>query len=84
LINELIDGHGVFHVTIAGGEPLLHPGILRIMEESFLRHGDRLVLLSNGTHLLNEHFFTQFSAITNIGSRETLSTNSDNKNRAWV
>lgn len=63
LIEELVDTHGVFHITLAGGEPLCHPGILQIIEESFPRFGERIALLSNGTMLMNDHFFEDFKRV---------------------
>lgn len=63
LIDELVDVHGVFHLTLAGGEPLYHPDILRILSETYVRHGERIALLSNGTRLLDDDFFASFSKI---------------------
>lgn len=63
LIEELADIHGVFHITIAGGEPLCHPGILKILDECIPRYGERIALLSNGTMLLNDPFFKAFQKV---------------------
>jgi MoaA/NifB/PqqE/SkfB family radical SAM enzyme len=63
LIEELVDIYGVFHITLAGGEPLFHPGILQIINESVSRFGDRIALLSNGTRLLDDLFFEEFSKV---------------------
>ncbi len=63
LIEELVDIHGVFHITLAGGEPLNHPGILQILEESIPRFGERIALLSNGTMLMDDHFFKDFKTV---------------------
>ncbi len=63
LIDELCDVHGVFFLTIAGGEPLFHPGILTILRESFARHGGKVALVSNGTRLTDDHFFEAFSDV---------------------
>lgn len=63
LIEELVNTHGVFHITLAGGEPLCHPGILQILDEVFSRFGERVALLSNGTMLMNDHFFEEFMKV---------------------
>lgn len=63
LIDELAGVHGVFHITLAGGEPLCHPDILQILDEGFSRYGERIALLSNGTMLMNDGFFDDFSRV---------------------
>lgn len=63
LVDELANVHNVFHITLAGGEPLLHPGILLILKECFSRHGDRLALLTNGTRLLDDKFYDGFRKV---------------------
>ena len=63
LIEELVDVYGVFHITLAGGEPLCHPGILRILDTSVARFGERIALLSNGTMLMNDDFFRPFERV---------------------
>lgn len=63
LIDELADVHSVFHITLAGGEPFLHPDIMHILKEAFSRHGERLVLLTNGTRLTDDSFFQNFSEV---------------------
>jgi len=63
LIDELFTEHGVFHITIAGGEPLLYSGIFQILNISFGQYWEKMVLLSNGTPLLNNKFFDRFSAV---------------------
>ncbi len=63
LIDELVDVYGVFHITLAGGEPFCHHGILHILDESFSRHGERIALLSNGTKLMDDQFFEDFSKV---------------------
>jgi MoaA/NifB/PqqE/SkfB family radical SAM enzyme len=63
LIDELAVVHGVFHITLAGGEPLLHPGIMHILKEGFSRHGGKLVLLTNGTRLTDDAFFKEFKGL---------------------
>ncbi len=63
LIDELCYVHGVFFLTIAGGEPLFHPGILTILRESFARHCGKVALVSNGTRLADDSFFEMFSDV---------------------
>ena len=63
LVEELVETHGVFHITLAGGEPLCHPGILEILDACIPRFGERIALLSNGTMLLNDMFFNSFKRV---------------------
>lgn len=63
LINELCADHGVFHVALAGGEPLLHPGILTILRECFAKYRGIVAVLSNGVRLNNDIFFAEFSKV---------------------
>ncbi|MGC5325074.1 radical SAM protein [Brevibacillus sp. SYSU BS000544] len=53
LIDELVE-LGVFNLTLAGGEPLLHPDILDIISHS-LEKGLRVAILTNGI-LINQEF----------------------------
>jgi len=63
LINELCGDHGVFHLTLAGGETLLHPGILTILRECFSKYKGIAALLSNGMRLNDDIFFSDFSKV---------------------
>jgi MoaA/NifB/PqqE/SkfB family radical SAM enzyme len=63
LINELCGDHGVFHLTLAGGETLLHPGIVAILRECFAKYPGIVALLSNGLHLNDDDFFAEFSEV---------------------
>lgn len=63
LVNELCGEHGVFHLTIAGGETLLHPGILTILGQCFTKYKGIVALLSNGLRLNDDIFFKPFSAV---------------------
>lgn len=63
LIDEMCGDHGVFHLTLAGGETLLHPGILTILRKCFPKYGGIVALLSNGLRLNDDHFFTEFSDV---------------------
>lgn len=63
LIHELCGDHGVFHVAIAGGEPLVHPGILTILREGFPKYRGMVALLSNGTRLNNDVFLAGFARV---------------------
>jgi MoaA/NifB/PqqE/SkfB family radical SAM enzyme len=63
LINELCVEQGVFHLTIAGGETLLHPGILTILRECFTKYKGIVALLSNGMRLNDDIFFAEFSQV---------------------
>lgn len=63
LINELCGDHGVFHLTLAGGETLLHPGILTILRECFTQYKGIVALLSNGMRLNDDIFFAEFSEV---------------------
>ena len=65
LISELCSDHGVFHLTLAGGETLLHPGILTILGQCFAKYKGIVALLSNGMCLNDDMFFDQFSAVCN-------------------
>jgi MoaA/NifB/PqqE/SkfB family radical SAM enzyme len=56
LINELIE-HQVFDITLAGGEPLLHPEIFNIIEKS-VNAGIRVGLLTNGVLLNKKNIHT--------------------------
>ncbi|MFQ5981535.1 MAG: radical SAM protein [Candidatus Heimdallarchaeota archaeon] len=63
LITELFEVHSIFHLTIAGGEPLLHKGIFEVIEKCFIKYDPRIVLLSNGTALLNNSIYAKFSTV---------------------
>jgi MoaA/NifB/PqqE/SkfB family radical SAM enzyme len=63
LIDELCGDHGVFHVALAGGETLLHPGILTILRACFAKYRGIVALLSNGMRLNNTMFFAKFSEV---------------------
>jgi MoaA/NifB/PqqE/SkfB family radical SAM enzyme len=66
IIDELLNEKWLFYLTIAGGEPLAHPGILEIITHSFTRYFGRVQLLSNATRLCNDNFFSKFSEICEV------------------
>jgi MoaA/NifB/PqqE/SkfB family radical SAM enzyme len=45
---------GVFHLSIAGGEPLLHPEFDKIIIQTFPNNSRHLILISNGLPLLQK------------------------------
>lgn len=75
IIDGLLNEQGLFYLTIAGGEPLSHPGILDILRHSFSKYPGRVQLLSNATRLLNDGFFGQFSALCEDLSRNNTPLN---------
>lgn len=63
LIDDLLGAHGIFYLMIAGGEPLLHPGICEIVSCSFAKYPRRVQLLTNGIRLCEDRFFSDFREV---------------------
>ena len=63
IIGTLLEEQGVFYLMIAGGDPLLHPGICEIMSYSFAKYSRRVQLLTNGIRFCQDKFFAKFKDV---------------------